>query len=1087
MLFKSNRKRISALLIFSLLLQLVLFPALGHALELDAGNALQTDDALIDSSKPATNINSKTGTSEGLFSMSSTATTKRYAYYKFDLTGFNDVTNKFYFEVSAKKGSSNTNVELSVLGLEDTSWTETTLTWDNAPGKDLATAVPLGKFTVTTPNNVTPVLHTVDVSDYVRSHLNSGAVTFIVADPAGTGVSLNIYTKEATGSNPKPRLAVKQVIDETSDTTPPSWPGGSSLKAGNLGTNFIRLTWPAAVDNTAVTNYRISQNNTVLATVYGATYYDANSLTPNTDYTFTVEAGDAAGNYSTSGLNLSRTTLAEPIQPIPVVGVTASSNDGNIEINTIDNNLFTRWSASGDGQWIMYDLDDIVQVGYVGIAFYKGDMRSTTFDIETSTDAEHWSPAFSGQSSGNTTAMQAFDIPDTAARYVKITGHGNSDASLFTSLTDVHMYAPFANGDTPVAVIPYYVPGPPPGTLPFTQPGMTNPDGSEHALHTSNPVTGRTLNVLDYGADPADNGNDDRPALQAAINAAVSGDEVYLPNGVYNLSSSPDGTMNIALKSGVNLRGESQAGAIIKTSLNKVKNSTALKSVRQHDFVISNLTVTSSWAGAYSTDHTVNNPDGGGPDSAIIIANYGEEPSYNVTIDHVTVEKFSRMGIRVESSHDVVIRNGTFRNATDVGPGGAGYGVSFQGIPKVDRLGFDNDTRWNLVEDSSFEGPYMRHGALIQNVAHNNVIRNNTFSRTKLDAIDMHGELEYFNEIYGNQVTDIFTGGAVGLGNTGGTAPTNHSKSGPRNYIHDNLIRNTREGVNVSMGTPDTIIEHNIFEHTTSIDNAVGIRILNGPGTVIRDNIIRNNTAVNYWGILLAYDNGDQNANNIGKGEPQNVQIYNNSLAGNTNGIKLEAGTGIELKGNQVASLGTNYEKDPGVEATEEWPPADKTGPEIHIQASPVVYLTDTVRLQVDVNDTLSGINQFTVKLDGTPIRVPAALEPLSLQLGSHLIEVSATDNAGNTSASSMSFQVVMDVNHLDELLLIAKNNGWIKHPQAYTALKTLVGLLQKLDGNKLNAALNQLSSEVQTQSGQGKLDGKFATWLRQVLAALHK
>ena len=45
-------------------------------------------------------------------------------------------------------------------------------------------------------------------------------------------------------------------------------------------------------------------------------------------------------------------------------GVTASTHDGNVPANTVDNNLNTRWSAEGDGQWIAYDLGSARTVGY---------------------------------------------------------------------------------------------------------------------------------------------------------------------------------------------------------------------------------------------------------------------------------------------------------------------------------------------------------------------------------------------------------------------------------------------------------------------------------------------------------------------------------------------------------------------------------------------------------------------------------------------------------------------------------------------------------------------------------------------------
>jgi hypothetical protein len=881
--------------------------------ETEIASLTPMDDALIDSSLGDTNLNAASGSSTGLFSVSSSSSKKKIVYFKFDLDGNVDAAYKYSFQVAAKKGSSNTDVDLSLYGLDNTDWSETSLTWNNAPAKQLDSGTLLGNFKVTTDKASAPEVYSVDVSDYVRSRLAQGKVAFMLGDASNTGVSLNIYSKEANGtSNPRPKLSVKKVYDVSSDKEAPVWPSGSTLSVTNLGTDFVNLEWPAATDNSEVTQYHVYRNDTLVATVSDVTYYNATGLSSGSTYSFKVEALDAAGNISMP-LVLSRTTLDVPITPLTVDGVVASSNDGNIEMNTIDNNSYTRWSASGDGQWIMYDLGETERIGYVGIGFYKGDMRSTRFNIETSNDGSTWTQRFSGSSSGSTTAMQAFDIPDTDARYVRIIGHGNSDGSSFTSLTDVHIYAPFANGDTPVAIISYVVPGPPPGAIPFTKPGLVQADGTPHEVQPPHATTGRTINVLDYGADPADNGSDDRSALQAAINAAEDGDEVYLPNGTYNLLSAPDGVSNLMLKTGVNIRGESETGTVLKTSLNLVKNSTAFKSAKQHDLVVSNLTLTSTWDGAFSTDHKVNNPDAGGPDSMITIANLGEEPSYNITIDHVTVEKYRRMGIRIDLSHDVVVRESTFRNATDVGPGGSGYGVAMQGTPKADRLGYPNDTIWNLAEDNSFEGPYLRHGALIQFVAHNNTVRNNRFHQTQLDAVDLHGELEYLNDIYGNLVTDILTGGAVGLGNTGGTAPSNHSKSGPGNYIHDNMIRNTREGVSVSMGTPDTVIENNIIENTSDITGATGVDVLNGPGTIIKNNIIRSNTAPDYWAILLEHDNGDTNANYIGQGDPQNVQIVGNTITGNANGIQLQAGTGILLLDNVLDNTGTNFQKSPGV------------------------------------------------------------------------------------------------------------------------------------------------------------------------------
>src|SRR5438093_10348163 len=71
---------------------------------------------------------------------------------------------------------------------------------------------------------------------------------------------------------------------------------------------------------------------------------------------------------------------------LSVAAVVASGNDGNVPQNTLDNNLATRWSAYGDGQWIRYDLGALTAIDGVNIAWYLGDRVSDRPYIQDTQD-----------------------------------------------------------------------------------------------------------------------------------------------------------------------------------------------------------------------------------------------------------------------------------------------------------------------------------------------------------------------------------------------------------------------------------------------------------------------------------------------------------------------------------------------------------------------------------------------------------------------------------------------------------------------------------------------------------------------------
>ena len=121
--------------------------------------------------------------------------------------------------------------------------------------------------------------------------------------------------------------------------------------------------------------------------------------------------------------------------PSPI-SVNASTNDGNGPERTIDNDLKTRWSASGDGAWVVYNYGQDVKFNAIEIAFHKGDKRASTFDVQASQDGKTWTNVLTNvTSSGKTLGLERFDFDSVNAQYLKLTGHGNT-SNKWNSVTE---------------------------------------------------------------------------------------------------------------------------------------------------------------------------------------------------------------------------------------------------------------------------------------------------------------------------------------------------------------------------------------------------------------------------------------------------------------------------------------------------------------------------------------------------------------------------------------------------------------------------------------------------------------------------
>jgi hypothetical protein len=144
-------------------------------------------------------------------------------------------------------------------------------------------------------------------------------------------------------------------------------------------------------------------------------------------------------------------TPAEPCAVQAVGSIAAIGDDGNVAANAFDRDLATRWSFSGVGAWISFDLGQTRELCELRIAWYRGDERVNDFRIEASVDGTDWALVHSGSSSGTTAALESYVLDGSAARWARVVVLGNSDndwASISEIETDARSPAVGAECDS---------------------------------------------------------------------------------------------------------------------------------------------------------------------------------------------------------------------------------------------------------------------------------------------------------------------------------------------------------------------------------------------------------------------------------------------------------------------------------------------------------------------------------------------------------------------------------------------------------------------------------------------------------------
>jgi hypothetical protein len=143
------------------------------------------------------------------------------------------------------------------------------------------------------------------------------------------------------------------------------------------------------------------------------------------------------------------TARADSAQITPPAGaVTASTSDGNVPGNVVDDDYTTRWSGEGDGAWLQLNLGTTMTVTHIKLATYKGTTRQNVFELQY-WNGTTWTTLHDGETSGTTTALETFDFTPVQTSRVRYLGHGYTGEGEgdWNSLTEVEIWGGPGNDD----------------------------------------------------------------------------------------------------------------------------------------------------------------------------------------------------------------------------------------------------------------------------------------------------------------------------------------------------------------------------------------------------------------------------------------------------------------------------------------------------------------------------------------------------------------------------------------------------------------------------------------------------------------
>ncbi|HSX14673.1 MAG TPA: fibronectin type III domain-containing protein [Candidatus Saccharimonadales bacterium] len=262
--------------------------------------------------------------------------------------------------------------------------------------------------------------------DVYRNGVKVGTVTAPATTYTDTGLTPNTsytYTVDAFDAATPANVSAKTaglVAATLPDTTAPTVP--TALTAPTKTVTTIALSWTASTDNVAVSGYKVFRGGVQVGTVTApATTFTDTGLTPNTSYSYTVSANDAAGNNSAQTVASSFATLPDTTAPSVPTGLISSTQT----VNTIA----LAWTAS---------TDNVAVTGYkiFRAGVQVGTSATTTFTDTALTQGTAYSYTVSANDAAGNNSAQS-----TASSFSTKTKPGDINSDGTVGILDLSILA----------------------------------------------------------------------------------------------------------------------------------------------------------------------------------------------------------------------------------------------------------------------------------------------------------------------------------------------------------------------------------------------------------------------------------------------------------------------------------------------------------------------------------------------------------------------------------------------------------------------------------------------------------------------